>query len=41
MAAHRVSRRLRAATGAGVRRTRIDSVVVGALGREMAMAPLS
>ncbi len=40
-AAHRVSRRLRAAAGAGVRRTRIDSVVVGALGRETAMAPLS
>lgn len=40
-AAHRVSRRLRAAAGAGVRRTRIDSVVVGALRRETAMAPLS
>ena len=35
-AAHRVSHRLRAAAGAGARRTRIDSVIVGALGRETA-----
>lgn len=38
-AAHRVSHRLRAAAGA--RRTRIDSVIVGALGRETAMGPLA
>ncbi len=40
-AAHRVSHRLRAAAGAGARRTRIDSVIVGALGRETAIGPLT